>query len=80
MPFIGGCGGGSPESSARAGDQDRGGDQSLQAVQAIPRSSPKFNEIAARGTAIYGKAALELNVPVPEAIKLSESRAAVLIE
>ena len=47
---------------------------------AIPRSSPKFNEIAARGTAIYGKAALELNVPVPEAIKLSKSRAAVLIE
>jgi hypothetical protein len=47
---------------------------------AIPRPTPKFDEIAARGTAIYGKAAPELNVPVPEASKLSESRAAVLIE
>lgn len=40
---------------------------------AIPRSSPKFNEIAARGAAIYGNAALELNVPVAEAIKLSRA-------
>lgn len=46
----------------------------------IPKSSPKFNQIAARAAALYSNAAIELNVPLPEAVKLSESRAAVLID
>jgi hypothetical protein len=66
--------------SARVGDQDRGGDLSLQVVQRDPALIPEVQRDRRKGTAIYGKAALELNVPVPEAIKLSNSRAAVLIE
>lgn len=44
----------------------------------IPKSSPKFSQIAARAMAIYAKAALELNMPVPAAIALAEQRAAAL--
>lgn len=44
----------------------------------IPKSSPKFDQIAARATAIYSMAALELKVPVPAAIALAEQRAATL--